>query len=302
MKYIVTGGAGFIGSNLVDFLVKEDHDVEVIDNFCSGKRENCNSNVIYHKLDIADLSSIKSFIKIMSNADGVFHAAALPRVQESIEEPVIYENNNTIGTLNMLKCASDANVKKFVYSASSAVYGNKVNMPCKETDRINPMSPYALQKYYGELQSELFSHLYNIETVSLRYFNVYGERQNIDGAYATVMGIFAYQKMNNLPMTIRGDGNQSRDFTYVGDIVRANYAAMNSVKVGNGEVINIGSGAELSVNQIADMIDGEKIYVDPVIEPRRSLASIAKAKELLDWEPETNIKDWIPIYKKSLGI
>ena len=302
MHYIVTGGAGFIGSNLVDFLIQKGHKVEVIDNFSTGKKENCNSNAIYHNLDITDTSISNRFIEIMQNTDGIFHLAALAKVQESIEDPILYENNNTVGTLHMLKCASDSNIKRFIYSASSAAYGNKEQMPCKETDSIDPISPYALQKYYGEVQAKMFAKIYNIETVSLRYFNAYGERQNVNGAYATVMGGFGYQMINNQPMTIRGDGDQRRDFIYVGDIVRANYLAMNSCKVGSGEVINIGSGASFSVNEIAKMMGGEVVYVDPVVEPKESLASIKKAKELLSWSPEQDIKDWLPKYKKSLGI
>ena len=193
-------------------------------------------------------------------------------------------------------------VRKFVYSASSSAYGPTDNLPSKENDLPNPISPYANQKYYGEVQAKMFAELFNIETVSLRYFNVYGERQNIDGAYATVLGIFAHQKMNNLPMTVRGDGKQRRDFTYVGDIVSANRLAMTSEDVGRGEVINIGSGKNFSVNQIAELMEGEITFVDPVVEPRESLASIEKAKKLLKWQPNQSLKDWIPKYKKQLGI
>ena len=302
MKYIVTGGAGFIGSNLVDDLLNDNHIVHVIDNFSTGKKENCNPKAIYHEYDISDFSISNELIEIMKNCDGLFHTAALARVQQSIENPVKYETNNTFGTLNILKCASDANVRRLVYSASSSVYGNTETIPCKETDQINPISPYAIQKYYGEVQAKMFAEIFNIQTVSLRYFNAYGERQNIDGAYATVLGIFAHQKLNNNPMTIRGDGEQKRDFTYVGDIVRANRLAMLSEKVGFGEAINIGSGQNFSINQIAELLGGESIYVDPVVEPRESLASITKAKDLLDWEPKQKIEDWIPIYKKDLGI
>ncbi len=302
MKYIVTGGAGFIGSHVVDSLIDDNHDVHVIDNFSTGKKENCNNRAVYHELDLADFSISNNIVEIMHDADGVFHLAALARVQQSIENPVKYETNNTFGTLNILKCASDANVRKLVYSASSSVYGNTETIPCKETDQINPISPYAIQKYYGEVQAKMFAEIFNIQTVSLRYFNAYGERQNIDGAYATVLGIFAHQKLNNNPMTIRGDGEQKRDFTYVGDIVSANRLAMLSEKVGFGEAINIGSGQNFSINQIAELLGGESIYVDPVVEPRESLASITKAKDLLDWEPKQKIEDWIPKYKKDLGI
>ena len=147
-----------------------------------------------------------------------------------------------------------------------------------------------------------FSKVYGLETVSLRYFNVYGDRQSLNGAYALVMCIFTRQRLNNQPLTIRGDGNQRRDFTYVGDIVSANRLAMTSEDVGRGEVINIGSGKNFSVNQIAELMEGEITFVDPVVEPRESLASIEKAKKLLKWQPNQSLKDWIPKYKKQLGI
>ena len=148
----------------------------------------------------------------------------------------------------------------------------------------------------------MFSQVYKIETVSLRYFNVYGERQNLDGAYALVMGIFAHQRLNGKPMTIRGDGEQKRDFTYVGDVVNANILASQSKKVGKGEVINIGNGDNRSINQIANMIGGEKVYIDPVIEPKETLADNSLAKELLGWEPTQRIEDWVPTYKKEIGL
>lgn len=302
MKYIVTGGAGFIGSNLVDFLISKKHVVEVIDNFSTGKKENCNSKAHYHNYDISNKDLIDEFSHIMQDADGVFHTAALARVQQSILDPVNYEINNTLGTLNMLKSANNSKVKRFIYSASSSAYGNREKMPCNETDPVNPISPYAIQKYYGEIQSKMFHKVYGLETVSLRYFNVYGERQNLDGAYATVMGIFAYQKMNNMPMTIRGDGEQRRDFTYVGDVVKANYLAMQSPNVGSGEVINIGTGINFSVNQIAEFLDGETTFIDPVIEPKESLASNLKAKQLINWNPEQDLKEWILKYRETLGI
>ena len=159
-----------------------------------------------------------------------------------------------------------------------------------------------MQKYYGEVCCRMFSQVYGVETVSLRYFNVYGERQNLDGAYALVMCVFAKQRMNNEPLTIRGDGEQRRDFTHVYDIANANYLAMNSSKVGNGEVINIGNSDNRSVNEIASLIGGPKTHVEPVIEPRETLADNTKAKNLLGWSPTINIEDCVPKYKKDLGI
>ena len=302
MKYLVTGGAGFIGSHIVDALLQDGHIVHVIDNFSTGKRENCNQNAHYHEHDLTDKKNIKKFVEIVNNVDTIFHTAALAHVQPSIEDPLRYELNNTIGTVNILQSAVAGNVKRFIYSASSSVYGNSTMLPLKESDEPNPISPYAAQKYYGEIYCKMFSEIYNIETVSLRYFNVYGERQNLEGAYANVIGVFIQQCINNKPMTINGDGKQKRDFIYVGDVVKANILASQSKKVGNGEIINIGSGISKSVNEIAALIGGNKIFVDPVKEPRESLADRSKAKKLLNRQPKVNIKEWILSYKKRLGL
>ena len=256
MKYVVVGGAGFIGSNIVDKLVEQNHEVVVIDNLSTGKRENINPKVQLEYMDISDPKQDKNMTEVMKGADSVFLLAAKARVQPSIEEPVEYEMNNTIGTLNVLKCASDAGVRRVVYSASSSAYGNTDKLPSVESDPVNPLSPYGAQKYYGEVMCKMFSQVYDIETVSLRYFNIYGERQNVGGAYAMVIGIFADQRLNDKPMTIRGDGEERRDFTFVGDVVNANILASQSENVGNGEVINIGNGDYRYINEIAAMIGG----------------------------------------------
>lgn len=302
MKYIVVGGAGFIGSNLVDYLVKKDHEVSIIDNFSTGKKENVNPKATVYNIDMSKVSNNHQLVDIMSNADSVFLLAAKARVQPSIINPMDYEQNNTIGVLNVLKCATEARVKRVVYSASSSAYGDSKVIPLKETLPVNPLSPYGAQKYYGEVLCRMFAQVYSIETVSLRYFNVYGEKQNIDGAYALVMGIFAHQRLNGKPMTIRGDGKQKRDFTYVGDVVNANFLASQSEKVGKGEVINIGNGDNRSINEIADMIGGDRIHIEPVIEPKETLADNSLAEELLGWKPTQVIEDWVPIYKKDLGL
>lgn len=302
MKMLVTGGAGFIGSNLVDQLTLEGDEVHVIDNFSTGKKENCNAKAVYHELDISIVDNIDALKKIFEDVDTIFHCAALARVQPSIIDPLKYEVNNTLGLMNVLKAGADVKVRRLVYSASSSAYGPTDNLPSKESDPINPISPYANQKYYGELCCKMFSTLYNIETVSLRYFNVFGERQNLGGAYATVVGIFIKQILDNQPLTINGNGMQRRDFTYVGDIVRANILASKSLKVGCGEIINIGSGKNVSINSLADMIGGEKKYMDSLKEPFANLADIRKAKELLGWEPLVEIKSWINKYKKKKGI
>ena len=302
MKYVVVGGAGFIGSNIVDKLIEQNHEVVVIDNLSTGKRENINPKVQLEYMDISDPKQDKNMTEVMEGADSVFLLAAKARVQPSIENPVEYETNNTIGTLNVLKSASDAGVRRVVYSASSSAYGNTDKLPSVESDPVNPLSPYGAQKYYGEVMCKMFSEVYGLETVSLRYFNIYGERQNVGGAYAMVIGIFVDQLLNGKPMTIRGNGEQRRDFTYVGDVVNANILASQSEKVGNGEVINIGNGDNRSINEIADMIGDNKVNVDPVIEPPETLADNSKARELLGWEPKGNINTWIPKYKKEMGL
>ena len=302
MKYVVVGGAGFIGSNIVDKLVEQNHEVIIIDNLSTGKMENVNPKASVEYIDISNVNECPNMVEIMSGADALFLLAAKARVQPSIENPVEYETNNTIGTLNVLKCASDAGVRRVVYSASSSAYGNTEKLPSKESDPINPLSPYGAQKYYGEVMCKMFSEVYGLETVSLRYFNIYGERQNVGGAYAMVIGIFADQKLRGEVMTINGDGEQRRDFTYVGDVVNANILASQSENVGNGEVINIGNGDNRSINDIADMIGGERIHREPVIEPKETLADNSLAEKLLGWKPTQNIEDWVPGYKKELGL
>ena len=299
MKYVVTGGAGFIGSNLVDSLIDKNNEVHIIDNFLSGKIQNCNPNAIIHELDIANEKNLDAIRNIFSGANTIFHCAAIARVQPSIQNPILYEKNNTIGVVNSLKAAVDSKVKRFIYSASSSAYGPTEKLPSIESDPVNPISPYAAQKYYGEVVCKMFSEVYDLETVSLRYFNVYGEKQNLGGAYATVVGIFLDQLQNDKPLTINGDGEQRRDFTYVGDVVKANILASASKKVGRGEVINIGSGTNISINEVANMIGDKFKFKKALKEPFANLASIEKAKNLLDWEPKMNLKSWISKYKNE---
>ena len=299
MKYVITGGAGFIGSNLVERLVKEGNEVHVIDNFSFGKLENCNKKAHYYNIDLSQKSNFNQVKEVCKNADSVFHLACIARVQPSIKNPVEYEMNNTISTVNILKASVESNVRRFIYSSSSSVYGNPTNLPLKEDFKTNPLSPYGAQKLYGEILCKTFSKVYGLETVSLRYFNVYGEKQNIDGAYALVIGIFLNQKSNEKSLTVRGDGSQRRDFTYVGDVVRANILASKSEHVGSGEIINIGNGKNKSINEIASYVGGKIKYIEPVLEPFETLADNLKAKKLLNWEPKQDVKSWIKDYIKK---
>ena len=299
MKYVITGGAGFIGSNLVERLVKEGSKVHVIDNFSFGKPENCNKKAHYYNIDLSQKSNFNQVKEVCKNADSVFHLACIARVQPSIKNPVEYEMNNTISTVNILKASVESNVRRFIYSSSSSVYGNQTNLPLKEDFKTNPLSPYGAQKLYGEILCKTFSKVYGLETVSLRYFNVYGEKQNIDGAYALVIGIFLNQRFNEKSLTVRGDGSQRRDFTYVGDVVRANILASRSEHVGSGEIINIGNGKNKSINEIASYVGGKIKYIEPVLEPFETLADNLKAKKLLNWEPKQDVKSWIKDYIKK---
>jgi len=303
MKCLVTGGAGFIGSHLVDRLIDDGHEVVVIDDLSTGKMENINLKAEFYNRDITLIE--KRVWTMFRNIDIVFHTAAKARVQPSIDDPISFNKVNVEGTLNMLKTCVDYNVKRFVFSSSSSVYGNVELLPTPEDHKLNPMSPYALQKLIGEQYCKLFSEVYNLETVCLRYFNVYGDRMSLDGAYRTVIPIFLSQILNGEPMTIRGDGEQRRDFTYVGDVVDANIKASlyerPRIKIIN-DVFNIGNGDNRSVNQIADMIGGDRINVDPVIEPRETLADNNNTEIILGWKPTTKIEDWIIKYKEDLGL
>lgn len=291
-KYLVTGGAGFIGGHIVDKLLSSGNQVVIVDNFLSGNKK-INTKAEARNIDISERSARLDLCEAMEGVDTVFHCAALARVQPSIENPQKYHKVNVDGTFNVLLSARDSGVRRVVYSASSSAYGDQKTMPLVETMPTGPMSPYGLQKLIGEQYCSVFSICYGLETVSLRYFNVYGEGQVVGGAYSTAIGIFLKQKQEMSNLTITNDGEQRRDFTYVGDVVEANILASTSEKVGKGEVINIGKGSNYSMNEIADIIGGEKEYIGDRLEPRETLADNSKAKELLGWEPKTDIKDWL---------
>jgi len=297
-KCLVTGGAGFIGSNLVDKLINRGDEVIIIDNLSTGKKENINPKADFRELDLCNLDDIKP---VFINVDFVFHEAALARVQPSIEDPIKYNNNNVNSLLNVLVSACDAKVKKVIYASSSSIYGDQKKMPLTEDLPGDPISPYGLQKYIGEQYCRVFSYVYKLPTVCLRYFNVYGSRMATDGAYASVISIFGQQRKNGQPMTIAGDGTNLRTYTYVKDIVRANILAAES-DVDDGRGINTGQSTEYDVNQIAEMIGGSTTNISARIEPKRNLCSNDLAKKLLDWEPVMDLPEWMPIYKKEMGI
>ena len=298
-KAVVTGGAGFIGSHVVDAIVRSGYDVHVVDDLSAGKRERIPAEVSFHEIDIRDTAAL---VPVFKDVDVVFHLAAKPRVQYSIEHPVETDTVNVGGMVSVLTAARDAGARRVVYSASSSAYGDQERMPLSEDMPPHPLSPYGLQKYVGELYAKLFNELYGLETVSLRYFNVYGPRLDPNGAYALVIGRFLKQCADGDPMTITGDGEQTRDFTHVFDVARANLLAARSPKVGKGEVINIGAGTPVTVNEIARMIGGDIVHIEPRIEPRHTKADIARAKELLGWKPTISLQEGLTALKAEFGL
>jgi UDP-N-acetylglucosamine/UDP-N-acetyl-alpha-D-glucosaminouronate 4-epimerase len=292
MKVAVSGGAGFIGSNLVDSLVELGHDVIVIDNLATGKRSYLNPAAPLLEIDVATDS--EGLTSALHGREVVFHTVALPRIARSIEDPLGTHATNVTGTLRVLKAAHDAGVRRVVYSSSSSVYGDQPVLPLTEDMPPNPLNPYACQKYMGEIYARNFQRTFGLQTVILRYFNVYGPRQVMEGLYKLVIGIFMEQRQQGRPLTIHGDGEQTRDFTWVGDVVRANALAGESSAVGKGEIINVGSGAETSVNRIAELIGGPVVHVEPRgFDERFKRAGIERARTLLGWTPQMQLEDGV---------
>lgn len=306
MTYLITGGAGFIGTNLTIQLLEQGHTVKVYDNFAGGDFEKFperkQDGVDYIEGDIRDFDSL---IRAMDGVDGVFHMAALPRVTYSVEHPQLTHDVNVNGTVNVLLAARDAGVKRVVFSSSSSTYGDlpKEVYPVTEDTKKEPIAPYALHKYIGEHYGRVFSSLYDIEVVSLVYFNVYGPYADPHGAYALVISKFMEQVANGEVMTVCGDGEYYRDYTHVRDIARANILAMTADGIGAGETINIGNDNPKSVLDIVDCIGGEHIFVDPRPgDVRYTQADITKAKELLGWEPTIELEEGIEMLKPEFGL
>ena len=293
IKSLVTGGAGFIGSNLVDQLVKKKHKVIVLDNFSTGRR----SNLLHHKKkDVKiikiDISNTRQLDRHFRDVDYVFHLAGIADIVPSIENPNKYFQSNVVGTLNVVQAAKKANIKKFIYAASASCYGIPAKFPIKEDAKINPMYPYAFTKWQAE---ELIMHwvkIYNFPAISIRFFNAYGPRSRTSGAYGAVFGVFLAQKLANKPLTIVGNGNQTRDFIHVYDLVSGIIKAALSSKA--GKVYNIGGGKETKVNKITKLIGGKKVHIPKRPgEPSRSLADISKIKKDLNWQPKIKIEEGV---------
>jgi len=300
MKVLVTGGAGFIGSHLTDKLVEKNHKVVVVDNLSTGKKENINSKACFFNADICDFEKIK---KAFKGTEIVFHLAALPRVQSSVNDPVATGKINILGTINVFKAAVDEKVKRVVFVSSTAVYGDQERAFFREKDNPNPISPYALQKLTGERFAELFCRLYNLKTVSLRYFNVYGPRIDFNSDYGLVVGRFLFQKKQGKPLTIFGTGEQTRDFCYVDDAVDALIKASQSSRIKGGEVINVSSGKSCSINKLANIIGGKVKYLAK--RPGDILyakADISLARSILKWKPRISLEQGIEKTKEWMAI
>lgn len=303
-KFLITGGAGFIGSNLCEALLKRGHFVRCLDDLSTGKAENIqpfleNSNFEFIKGDIRDLDTCMNACK---NIDYVSHQAAWGSVPRSIEMPLVYEEINIKGTLNMLEAARQNNVKKFVYASSSSVYGDEPTLPKKEGREGNLLSPYALTKRTNEEYARLYTELYGLETIGFRYFNVFGRRQDPDGAYAAVIPKFVSSLLYNIAPKINGEGTQSRDFTYIENVIEANLKGMQAPREAAGEAFNIAYGGQVNLNELYQKLSellGKKI--EPVYGPERagdikhSNADIDKARKFLKYAPEYSFERGIEL-------
>jgi UDP-glucose 4-epimerase len=292
MNCLVTGGAGFIGSNLVDKLIDLGYSVICIDNESAECHEQFywNPKANNYKYDICDYDKIAH---LFNGIDYVFHVASDARIQPAILNPRKSIESNAVGTANVIELARINKVKKFIYSSTSSAYGKKAILPNIETQPSDPLTPYSAAKVFGENLARVYYNLYGLETVSLRYFNVYGDRQPLKGQYAPVIGLFLKQHEEGKPLTVVGDGSQRRDFTHISDVVQANILA-SEVTDGFGEVYNIGYGSNYSIIDIANMISNDVKFIPSRIgEVQETLASNKKFKVLTGWTPKVSLIDWL---------
>lgn len=296
-RYLVTGGAGFIGSHISEELAAKGFFVRILDNFITGKEENIASFLDDVELIRGDIRNLGLCREAVKGVDYVLHQAALPSVPRSIENPILTSAINIEGTLNILLASRDASVKKVVFASSSSVYGDDEHLPKKEGLEGKPLSPYAITKLAGEKYCQIFSKIYDLPTVCLRYFNVFGPRQDPSSQYAAVIPNFITRLLRDEAPIIYGDGEQSRDFTYVANVVDANLQAAHSDDV-SGEIFNLGSGIRTSVNELASSL---MELVEKSIEPvhveerpgdvRHSFADVSKARSVLDYSPRKSLED-----------
>ena len=299
MKSVVTGGAGFIGSHVVDRLIELGHKVEVIDDLSATCHEQFyyNNKANYSILSINDSRTRD----VYRDADYVFHLAAEARIQPSFKNPDLTLETNINGTTRVLKYANQAGVKRVIFSSTSSSYGLINDIPLKEDMPTDCNTPYSVTKVAAESFCKIYSRIYGLDTVSLRYFNVYGERQPTKGQYAPIIGLFQRQVDEGNPLTIVGDGEQTRDFTHVSDVVEANILAMQSDQKLSGQIFNIGTGKNYTINELARIIGGKFAFCKQLPErkgeARNTQADNSKAKDVLGWSPKVKLEDWIGGYK-----
>ncbi|MDC1296605.1 SDR family oxidoreductase [Alphaproteobacteria bacterium] len=293
-KILITGGAGFIGSHLSEKLVSNGYDVTILDNFATGKLSNLNNIINKSNLNVieADIRNFSKIIDFFTNVDIVFHLAALAEIVPSIENPKDYFDTNVNGTFNIIEASKKNNISKIIYAASSSCYGLPNKYPTPENHPTNPMYPYALTKYIGEQLLIHWSKVYNIPSISLRLFNVYGPKSRTSGTYGAVFGVFLAQKIAKMPFTIVGNGEQTRDFTYVDDVIDSMIsAAFSSIDY---EIFNVGSSNSYSINKLVDLIGGEKVYIPKRPgEPECTWADISKIKNILGWQPNITFENGV---------
>jgi UDP-glucose 4-epimerase len=289
MKSLVTGGSGFIGSNLVNMLVEIGHDVIVLDRVHPKIK---NKNAQYYLQDLSE--PYTKYLHLFEGVDNVFHLASEVSIPYCVEKPNESMSNNVLSTMNSLECSRIHNIKKFIFSSTSAVYGNTLFIPSIETNQVHCMNTYSISKYTGEQLCKMYYDLYGIKTVIFRYFNVYGEGNPKSGQYAPVMSVFMEQKLKGEPLTIIGDGYQTRDFVHVSDVVLANILASQKELKNYGEVYNVGTGKGVQIKEIADLISSYQISIpERPGEVLHSRASIDKIKNDLGWNYSKNVLDWI---------
>ena len=301
MKILVTGGAGFIGSHLCEFLLREGHAVTALDNLVGGRKKNLKNFQTHNHFSFveADIREKETLSTHFVDIDWVFHLAALADIVPSIENPRDYFETNVDGTFNVLECARNAGVKRFLYAASSSCYGIPETYPTPETSTAKPQYPYALTKYLGEQLVMHWEQVYGLPSISLRLFNVFGPRSRTSGAYGAVFGVFLAQKLNNKPLTVVGDGMQTRDFTYVEDVVQAFYLAATSSL--SGEILNVGSGGHYSINHITKLLGGDVVNIPKRPgEPDCTFADITKIQDLLGFKPEIAFKNGVAKLLKQI--
>jgi nucleoside-diphosphate-sugar epimerase len=310
MAYLVTGGAGFIGSHIVEELVRRGETVRVLDNFITGKRENIAPFLDFVELVEGDIRDLGTCRQALGDMDYVLHQAALPSVPRSIEDPLLANRINAEGTLNLLVASYEAKIKRFVFASSCAVYGDAATLPKKEGSEGKPLSPYAVSKLAGEKYCQVFSEIYGLGTISLRYFNVFGPRQDPHSQYAAVIPLFITRILGKQKPQVFGDGDQTRDFIYVANVVEANLRSVEAPPEAFGEVFNIGCGERTTINTLAMEINALLgSYLEPeYLEPRpgdirHSFADIGKARRILGFEPEVGfkqgLKKTVTWYKKG---